>query len=227
MAWTLHEGDCLQILPTLADASVDAVVTDPPYDLGFMGKKWDGTGVAFTPATWRAVLRTMKPGAYLLAFGGSRTYHRLTCAVEDAGFEVRDCLLWLYGTGFPKGQGCLKPAFETILLARKPGPRVLPLQVDECRVPCEGGSPSQERRESARRSGHAPTKPGCANGSVRTSIVDRTSPERYMEEREAETLGRYPANVLLSVPEDEYILKSSVTVEQKRELFRWLHENPE
>ncbi len=188
----LIHGEALATLQTLPEASTDACVTDPPYEFGFMGKRWDATGVAFRPETWAAVLRVMKPGAYLLAFGGSRTYHRLTCAVEDAGFEVRDCLLWLYGTGFPKGQGCLKPAYEPILLARKPGRRVLPLGIDECRIPCEGGSPSQIRRAAARKSGNSPGRPG----EYRDTIEDRTSPERYMAEREAEALGRYPANVL-------------------------------
>ena len=98
----LHIGDCLDILPTLEPGSVDAVVTDPPYNLGFMGKSWDKSGVAFQPETWAAMLRVAKPGAHLLAFGGTRTFHRMTCAIEDAGWEIRDCLMWVYGSGFPK-----------------------------------------------------------------------------------------------------------------------------
>jgi DNA modification methylase len=98
----IHHGDCLVVLPTLDADSVDAVVTDPPYGLGFMGKEWDGGGVAFDPATWEAVARVLKPGGHLVAFGGTRTFHRLACAIEDAGFEIRDCLSWLYGSGFPK-----------------------------------------------------------------------------------------------------------------------------
>jgi site-specific DNA-methyltransferase (adenine-specific) len=99
---TVFAGDCLDVLPTLAAASVDAVVTDPPYALSFMSKSWDVAGVAFDPATWHKVARVLKPGGHLLAFGGSRTYHRLACAVEDAGFEIRDSIAWLYGSGFPK-----------------------------------------------------------------------------------------------------------------------------
>lgn len=121
-------ADCLEYLPALRADSFDAVITDPPYHLttgkrggsgaaslnldspagrsrvttGFMGKAWDGGDVAFRAETWAEVLRVAKPGAYLLAFGGTRTYHRLTCAIEDAGWEIRDCLSWLYGSGFPK-----------------------------------------------------------------------------------------------------------------------------
>jgi DNA modification methylase len=95
-------GDCREVLKTLPENHFHSVVTDPPYELGFMGKKWDSSGVAFDPETWKAVLRVMRPGAYLLAFGGSRTYHRLACAIEDAGFTLRDSLMWLYGQGFPK-----------------------------------------------------------------------------------------------------------------------------
>src|ERR1035437_1690930 len=80
--------------------SVDAVVCDPPYGLAFMGKEWDH-GVPGVPF-WTEALRVLKPGGHLLAFGGTRTFHRLTCAIEDAGFEIRDCLSWLYGSGFPK-----------------------------------------------------------------------------------------------------------------------------
>lgn len=93
----------------MAESSVDAIVCDPPYELGFMGKKWDGKGgVATDPATWIAALRVLKPGGYLLAFGGTRTYHRLACAVEDAGFEIRDSLAWLHGQGFPKSRNIPK-----------------------------------------------------------------------------------------------------------------------
>jgi len=98
----IHNGDCLDALALLPEASVDAVITDPPYELSFMGKGWDGTGIAFDPATWALCMRALKPGGHLLAFGGSRTWHRLACAVEDAGFELRDSIAWLYGSGFPK-----------------------------------------------------------------------------------------------------------------------------
>ena len=96
----LYTGDCLEILPTLDAESVDSIVTDPPYGLNFMSANWDH-GVPGVPF-WRACLRVAKPGAMLLAFGGTRTHHRLMCAIEDAGWEIRDVLSWLYGSGFPK-----------------------------------------------------------------------------------------------------------------------------
>ncbi len=120
-------GHCMKVMRRLPENSVDACVTDPPYHLtamtkrfgkdgaapakgpayqrhnaGFMGKTWDGGDIAFDPATWAEVYRVLKPGAHLLAMGGTRTYHRLVCAIEDAGFEIRDTITWLYGSGFPK-----------------------------------------------------------------------------------------------------------------------------
>lgn len=134
MSTRIITGDCLEALPELAADSIDACVTDPPYHLtngkkggsgdasvnpnspagrsmistGFMGKRWDGGDVAFQVETWRLVLRVLKPGSHLLAFGGTRTYHRMVCAIEDAGFEVRDCIQWLYGSGFPKSHDVSK-----------------------------------------------------------------------------------------------------------------------
>ena len=103
---TLHLGDCLDVMRTLPENSVDTVITDPPYGLSFMGKNWDHgvPGEAF----WREALRVAKPGAMLLAFGGSRTHHRLMVAIEDAGWEIRDCLMYLYGSGFPKSANISK-----------------------------------------------------------------------------------------------------------------------
>jgi DNA methylase len=83
-------------------ASVDSIVCDPPYEIGFMGKGWDATGVAYDPATWAEAMRVLKPGAHMLVFGGTRTWHRVAVAVEDAGFQIRDTIMWLYGSGFPK-----------------------------------------------------------------------------------------------------------------------------
>jgi site-specific DNA-methyltransferase (adenine-specific) len=106
MAFTIHHGDCREVMATLDAASVDAIVSDPPYGLSFMGKGWDHgvPGVEF----WTEALRVAKPGAHLLAFGGTRTYHRLACAIEDAGWEIRDCVMWVYGSGFPKSHDVSK-----------------------------------------------------------------------------------------------------------------------
>jgi site-specific DNA-methyltransferase (adenine-specific) len=100
--YTLHVGNNLDILPTLPENSVDSIVTDPPYELGFMGKKWDNSGIAYSVELWKQCLRVLKPGGHLLSFGGTRTWHRVAVAIEDAGFEVRDSMAWLYGSGFPK-----------------------------------------------------------------------------------------------------------------------------
>jgi len=100
MTSTLHLGDCLDVLRTMPNCSVDAVVTDPPYGLSFMGKKWDYD----VPSVeiWAECLRVLKPGGHLLAFAGTRTQHRMAVRIEDAGFEIRDMIAWVYGSGFPK-----------------------------------------------------------------------------------------------------------------------------
>src|SRR5689334_7152607 len=181
--FSLFCGDCREVLATLSDCSVDSVVCDPPYHLtqvsragsprhndpetpygrtrigerGFMGKTWDGGDVAHDPVVWFECLRVLKPGSHLLAFGGSRTYHRMACAIEDAGFEIRDQIMWLYGSGFPKSHNleapwdgwgtALKPAHEPIVVARKSirgtvEENVLrygtgALNIDDCRVPTD------------------------------------------------------------------------------------------
>jgi DNA modification methylase len=98
----LLHGNSLELLKDLPDNSIDGVVTDPPYELGFMGKSWDASGIAYNVELWKQCLRVLKPGGHLLAFSGTRTYHRMACAIEDAGFEVRDMIEWVYGSGFPK-----------------------------------------------------------------------------------------------------------------------------
>lgn len=108
MSNQIHIGSNLDVLPTLPDNSIDSIVTDPPYELGFMGKSWDSTGIAYSVILWKECLRVLKPGGHLLAFSGSRTYHRMACAIEDAGFEVRDQIMWVYGSGFPKSHNISK-----------------------------------------------------------------------------------------------------------------------
>ena len=124
----IRPGDCLAILPTIPDNSIDAIVTDPPYHLtgnqgrasrapegmyttmrgGFMGKQWDGGDIAFRPDVWRECLRVLKPGGYMIAFGGTRTYHRMATAIEDAGFVLHPMLVWAFGSGFPKATNASK-----------------------------------------------------------------------------------------------------------------------
>ena len=105
---TYYLGDCLEVMDKLEADSIDAIITDPPYELDFMGKGWDNAGVSFNKETWVKCLRLLKPGGYLLAFGGSRTFHRIACAIEDAGFEIRDTIMWIYGSGFPKSMNISK-----------------------------------------------------------------------------------------------------------------------
>lgn len=102
----LHLGACAEVMATMPAESVDSIVTDPPYGLGFMGKAWDIS--VPEEAAWEQCLRVLKPGGHLLAFGGSRTYHRLACSIEFCGFEIRDQIMWIYGSGFPKSMDVSK-----------------------------------------------------------------------------------------------------------------------
>lgn len=170
-------ADSLRVREYLEDASVDAIVTDPPYALtqnkrggtgvaslnlkspagrarigtGFMGHAWD----AELPGAerWAAILAVARPGAWLVAFGAPRKYHRLACEIEDAGWEITDSLMWLFGSGFPKAKSCLKPGYEPIVLARAPG-SVRELNIDACRIPAarKGGHTKPTERDHARES---------------------------------------------------------------------------
>lgn len=215
--YELLNMDCRAMLANMADDSVDSIVTDPPYHLtsiakrfgpgqapakfgtdgafaraarGFMGQTWDGGDIAFDPELWAECLRVLKPGGHLLAFSGTRTYHRMAYAIDVAGFEIRDMLEWLYGSGFPKshdvgdGRGtALKPAHEPICMARKPiagtvAANVLEwgtgaINIDGCRVPTD---------ESTRRINRA--EMGYHGGNL--APVYETGSDG----------GRFPANVL-------------------------------
>jgi len=198
--------DCinnLDALPAMDAGCVDAIVTDPPYGLAFMGKAWDKT--LPDPQTWVEALRVLKPGGHALIFGAPRLYHRLACAVEDAGFEIRDVLMWMFGSGFPKslnvskaiaapatpeaaawaGWGtALKPAYEPILLVRKPligtvAQNVLThgtggINVDACRV--DGAKPATTRGAGGQH--------GFYSGGAQGRIED-------------DGRGRWPANVIM------------------------------
>lgn len=216
---------------------VDAVVCDPPYELtakrpggrseatrgavmgGFMGMKWDGSGVAFDPSAWSLCLEVMKPGAHLVAFGGTRTHHRVMCAIEDAGFEIRDVLMWIYGSGFPKSKNhpdefpglgtALKPAWEPIILARKPlagtvaenmrAHGVGMLDIDGCRI---------ETGDALTGSNGPPFKFGGHNHRpFHDRVGEASAARRYAEAggtnfaatpspRGGDPKGRWPANVV-------------------------------
>lgn len=199
----LHHGDCLEVMGEMAPSSVDAIVTDPPYGLEFMGKDWDRQvpGCAY----WEAALRVAKPGAWMAAFGGTRTVHRLVCAIEDAGWEIRDMVMWVYGSGFPKslngpwGGTALKPAWEPICLARRPPAGTVGvnferygtggLGIDSCRVEA-GGDRLGGGRISTRTAGwDRPWKQDPeAVGACRKRGEDAVA--------KAEALGRWPSNVI-------------------------------
>ena len=248
MTWRVIQADCVEAMSQMEPASIDAVVTDPPYGIRFMGKAWDVPDIAAMtrknaetkkPRTdgrtvprdsasmyagaydfsvtgnqafqmwcglWATeALRVLKPGAHLLAFGGTRTFHRLTCALEDAGFEIRDCLSWLYGSGFPKslnlngdhaGWGtALKPAWEPIILARKPLTGNVAsnvqafgtgaLNIDGTRIDADPGRPRGLRADGTR-------------GQTRTTgLADRPWMHEELRVEPDGPAGRWPANVVL------------------------------
>lgn len=245
--YTIYNGSMLDMLQVIEPNSIDAIVTDPPYELNFMNKGWDNCGISFNPDTWKKCYEVLKPGGYLLAFGGSRTFHRIAVAIEDAGFEIRDTIMWLYGSGFPKsmniglaidkkkdikseiiasyerynepsgivniGQGerkkvihkvkkasnewqgwgtALKPAYEPVIVARKPFKGSLVdniiengvggLNIEECRV----------KTEDNLNGGGYNTK-----GNSQKSKEDATS--YYLKVLEKEFIqpeGRFPTNVI-------------------------------
>lgn len=298
--YQIIHADCVEALAKMVreGVQVDSIVTDPPYEIGFMGREFDKTGIAHNIEMWKLCLQVLKPGGHLLAFAGARTYHRMVVAIEDAGFEIRDQIMWVYGSGFPKslniskaidkmagvertefytvpqqypdsdcwgvsnshsknnnigfgdsikdstrkdqtGDGNLlksrpatdlakqwdgwgsqlKPAHEPIVLARKPlsekniVSNVLKhgtggINIDGCRVEIVG-----DRRS-----------PCGTDGKVH-----RTTGNIYGVHEKSEgfdlTQGRFPANLIHSCFCSEYMLKSDVTSEQKKQLLEWLYEN--
>lgn len=256
MSATIHEGDALAILRTLPSDHYHGSLTDPPYGLSFMGHAWDH-GVP-SAEVWAEVLRCLRPGAHLLAFGGTRTFHRLTCAIEDAGFEIRDCMMWLYGSGFPKshdvskaldreagaarevvgpptsggsGQGnaygnitrppatapatapavqwsghgtALKPAWEPIIVARKPLDGTVAqsvqrwgcggLAIDACRI-----GYADESDKAAAAAAAAAQRACQQNGGrgVYQAFADGGGPASIPGFLAKQELGRWPANVIL------------------------------
>ena len=211
MQTQLVNSDCIKHLKTLDDNIFDSCVTDPPYHLtsivkrftnstaakgplfnrlakGFMGQKWDGGDIAFTTELWKEVYRVLKPGAVLLAFSATRNYHRMAVAVEDSGFEIFDMINWIYGSGFPKRKNYLKPAHEPIVMARK---GVNPsLNIEESRIPLEKNDNLQEGLT------------GRDGRKLDTTDIEGVWGFKALDREPG--LGRYPANIIHDGLEDEW-----------------------
>ena len=201
-------ADCIEHLKTIEDNHFDSVVTDPPYHLtsiakrftnsteakygkdgsfqrlskGFVGHEWDGGDIAFTTDLWKEVYRTIKPGAVLLAFAATRNYHRMATAIENSGFEIFDMINWIYGSGFPKRKNLLKPAHEPIVMARKGVNKSLNL--DECRV----GDFEQDTSKNRRNTQEEQIFKGGWKGDKGGEVVK----------------GRWPANVIHDGLEEDW-----------------------
>ena len=174
MEYKLYNTDCLDKLKELEDNSVDSIITDPPYGLNFMNKKWDYSIPSID--IWKECLRVLKPGGYLLSFAGTRTQHRMACNIEDAGFEIKDMIAWVYSQGMPKHKSCLKPAIEPITMARKPAKKATLLNIDACRV--EGRERTDYGLKNSTR-----TQGNCFGAPTSSADFDSTK-------------GRYPSNLI-------------------------------
>ena len=251
--YKIYKGSMLDMLEVIQPNSIDSIVCDPPYELNFMNRGWDKSGISFNVETWKKCYEVLKPGGYLLAFGGSRTFHRIAVAIEDAGFEIRDTIMWLYGSGFPKSmniglaldkkngveskvvgergahdfsenkgsmmsfitsttgkqertkikikqatnewQGwgtALKPAYEPVVVARKPFKGSLVdniiengvggINIDECRVPTTDEDIKTIERKTTE------------NKTVNTIVPFNAS--RLVIQKENYKLGRFPSNII-------------------------------
>lgn len=190
MSIDLHLADARDVLGRLEEGSVHACVLDPPYELNFMGRDWDNAGIAFDPEFWALCLRLLPPGGHLVACGHPRKHHRVWCAIEDAGFEIRDTIQWLRGKGYPKSQAHLKPLAEPVCLARRPLEGTLDanlaahgtgvLNVDACRVGTTKAVPASPRR--------APQRGTYGDLSNQPDDAPGMDPN----------VGRYPPNVFLT-----------------------------
>lgn len=239
----IYQGNSLDLLRQLEDNSIDSIVTDPPYELGFMNKGWDKTGIAYNIELWKECLRVLKHGGHLLAFGGTRTYHRMACAIEDAGFEIRDQIQWIYGSGFPKsyniskaitkskndrekakqwdGWGtALKPANEPIVLARKSlSEKTIVNNVLEWGA---GGINIDECRVEGTYDnvGRSIRTEDWKDG---TQVADKKAGMKTRAD--SNPLGRYPANVILDeeagkiLDEQSGLLKSGTNAVRRKEGF--------
>jgi DNA modification methylase len=259
-SYELYNGDMLDMKEVIKDNSIDSIVCDPPYEINFMNKGWDNSGIAFNKEAWAKCCDVLKPGGYLLAFGGTRTYHRVACAIEDAGFEIRDCIMYLYGSGFPKSMNiglaidkkngvksevistikthdfskhkgsmmsfantneqetsinkinikkatnewngwgtALKPAYEPIIVARKPFKTSVTenimqngvggINIDECRIPFE--NTTNPATNPLYRQQNKDKYKQIEKGQESNGAVNFTS-----SKNDISNLGRFPANVI-------------------------------
>lgn len=227
--YKLYNGNMLDMLQVIPENSITSIVSDPPYELGFMNRKWDKSGIAFNIEAWKTCLKVLKPGGYLVAFCGSRTFHRMVCAIEDAGFEIRDVIMWIYGSGMPKSSNvgkmlekkfghsvddefykygnALKPAYEPIVIARKPFDcsmlenmfynNVGALNIDECRISFINDKDVFNYKfnmdANNRMSQSDGEKHHRFDGGYKVMKGEREIPE-----------GRFPANVILTYNDNDY-----------------------
>lgn len=227
--YKLYYGDMLDMLQVIPENSITSIITDPPYELGFMNRDWDKSGIAFNIDAWKTCLKVLKPGGHLVAFCGSRTFHRMVCAIEDAGFEIRDVIMWIYGSGMPKSSNvgkmlekklghvvddefykygnALKPAYEPIVIARKPfegsmidnmyNNNVGGLNIDDCRVPLTNDKDVSNYKfnmdANNRMSQNDKDTHHRFKGGWKVMKGDREIPD-----------GRFPANVILTYDDENY-----------------------
>ena len=227
--YKLYYGDMLDMLQVIPENSITSIITDPPYELGFMNRDWDKSGIAFNIDAWKTCLKVLKPGGHLVAFCGSRTFHRMVCAIEDAGFEIRDVIMWVYGSGMPKSSNvgkmlekklghvvddefykygnALKPAYEPIVIARKPfegsmidnmyNNNVGGLNIDDCRVPLTNDKDVSNYKfnmdANNRMSQNDKDTHHRFEGGWKVMKGDREIPD-----------GRFPANVILTYDDENY-----------------------
>lgn len=196
---TLHLGDCLDILKTLASGSVDAVVTDPPAGIGFMGKEWDSNRggraqwVAWMVFRLAEARRVIRPGGFALIWALPRTSHWTALAIEEAGWTIRDRVTHLFGSGFPKSKSCLKPGAEDWWLAKAPGP-LLPLEIEAGRIPANGDKLGGGMLNGTSKVSEGWDRPWRTDPDA----IERNKLIHAARVATAETSGRWPANVCLS-----------------------------
>lgn len=233
--YKLHLGNCLDHLEFMPDNSVDSIVTDPPYGLSFMGKKWDYDVPSV--AIWAECLRVLKPGGHLLSFAGTRTQHRMAVNIEDAGFEIRDMIAWVYGSGFPKSHNLkddwegwgttLKPALEPITVARKPFKGTIAanvqahgtgaINIDACRVGTKGGTAKGSKPQGE---GNGIYGAGL-HGACEIKQLDAGRwPANLIHDGSDEVLAAFPANAGAAAPvkgtEDSAASTGNVTGKRAR-----------